>query len=217
MCHGPSEWAAIAFSQCRFEPRAVSPHALVRGARSNALIGWFAAGCVALTAVANLHLAPSIWAGYALLLVGVVAFPAVVTRDWVTMIHWPIAVVAAIAVILRVTGVVPEVAGYAAIVALALVIVVELDTFTSVELSRRFAVGFAVLTALAIEAVWIVVQFVADWWLGTAYLTTQTALQHDVVAVSTVSLAVGVVFYWYLTTYDQPESYTTYPADEAIQ
>lgn len=195
----------------------MSPHSLVRGGQSNALIGWFVAGCVALTAVANLHLAPSIWVGYALLLVGVVALPAVVTGDWVTMIHWPIAAIAASAVILRVTGVVPEVAGYVAIVALALVIVVELDTFTSVELSRRFAVGFAVLTALAIEAVWIVVQFVADWWLGTDYLTTQTALQYDIVAVSTVSLAVGVAFYWYLTTYHPPEPDISQPSQEAVR
>lgn len=190
---------------------------LVHGARLNALIGWLAVGCVVLTTAAGLAANPSIWAGYALLLVVVVALPAGMNRKWTTMIHWPIAVIASMAVVLRITGVFPEAAGYIAIVTLALVVVVELDGFTSVELSRRFAVGFAVLTALAIEAVWIIAQYVADWWLATDYLTTQTALQHDIVAVSAVSLAAGVVFYWYLTKYGPPDSNTTYTSQEAVQ
>lgn len=190
---------------------------LVRGARLNALIGWLAVACVVIAAIVGLTTDPSIWAGYALLLVVVVALPAMVTREWTTMIHWPIAVTAALAVILRIIGVFPEAAGYIAIVTLGLVVVGELDDFTSVQLSRRFAVGFAVLTALAIEAVWIIAQFVADWWLDTEYLTTQTALQYDIVAVSIVSLAAGVVFYWYLTKYDPPEANTTHPGQEATQ
>lgn len=190
---------------------------LVRGARLNALIGWLAVACVVIAAIVGLATDPSIWAGYALLLVVVVALPAMVTRKWSTMIHWPIAVTASLAVILRIIGVFPEAAGYIAIVTLGLVVVGELGDFTSVQLSRRFAVGFAVLTALAIEAVWIIAQFVADWWLGTEYLTTQTALQYDIVAVSIVSLAAGVVFYWYLTKYDPPEASATHPGQEATQ
>lgn len=175
---------------------------LVRGSRFNALLGWVAASCVALAAVANLLRRPSIWGGYALMLLVVILLPAMVARDWTAMAPWPIISIATIAVLARLMGVFPEAAGYVAITALALVIVVELDSFTSIQLSRRFAVGVAVLTTLAIEAIWIIVQFGSDQWLGTRYLTTQTALQWDIVVVTVVSLAVGVVFYWYLTRHE---------------
>lgn len=189
---------------------------LVSGARTNAWIGWIAVVCVTIAAAASLVLQPSIWVGYALLLVVVIVLPAMVTRDWTTMAHWPILAVATIAVIARIAGLYTEATGHVAIVALALVIVVELDSFTSVQLSRRFAVGLAVLTTLAIEAIWIVVQFVSDRWLGTGYLTTQTELQWDIVTVTVVSLAVGVVFYWYLTRREQPDPDADAPNQGAV-
>lgn len=128
------------------------------------------------------------------------------------MAPWPIILVATLAVLARLTGMYPEAAGYIAITALALLIVVELDRFTSIQLSRRVAVGFAVLTTMAIEAVWIIVQFGSDQWLGTSYLTTQTALQWDIVIVTVVSLAGGVVFYWYLTRHEPDDP----PTQEAV-
>lgn len=134
------------------------------------------------------------------------------TRDWTTMAPWPIISIATIAILARLMGLYPEAAGYIAMTTLALVIVVELDNFTSIQLSRPFAVGFAVLTTLAIEAIWIIVQFGADQWLGTDYLTTQTALQLDIVIVTVVSLVIGVVFYWYLMRHEQPAP----PNQEAI-
>lgn len=197
--------AAVAFSQRSPEWNTVGLDELLRDARTNALIGWGAAVCVVIAAALDFALSPSIWGGYALLFLVVIALPAVVSRDWTTMAHWPLILVASVAVVVKLGGLFPEATGYTAIVALALVIVVELDTFTSIELSRRFAVFFAVLMATAIEAIWIVVQFVSDRWFGTEYLTTQTALQLDIVAVTAVSLAVGVVFYWYLVRHEQSD------------
>lgn len=189
---------------------------LVRGARTNALIGWTTAGCATTVAAASLVVDPSIWVGYALLLAVVVALPAAVTRDWTTMAHWPILSVATVAVVARIAGLYPGAAGHIAIVALALVVVVELDGFTSIRLTRRFAVGLAVLTTMAIEAVWIIVQFLSDRWLGTGYLTTQNELQWDIVTVTVVSLAVGVVFYWYLTRRERPDPGADTLGQEAV-
>lgn len=171
------------------------------GRRTNAIVGWALAGVVALSAAISALTGASIWSGFALLFVVVVVLPAVVTRDWTAMIPWPILSIASIAIPARIAELYPGATGHISIATLALVIVVELDGFTSIELSRRFAVGFAVLTTMAIEAVWIIVQFVSDWWFGTQYLTTQTALQYDIVAVTVVSFAIGVVFYWYLTRF----------------
>lgn len=189
---------------------------LIRGTQTNALVGWAAAVCVTIAAAASLVTDPSLWVGYALLVVVVAALPAVVRRDRTAMAHWPVLSVAAGAVVARLAGLYPVAAGHVAITALALLVVVELDGFTSIRLSRRFAVGFAVLTTMAIEAVWIIVQFASDRWLGTAYLTTQTELQWDIVAVTVVSLAMGVVFYWYLRRRERSDAGTDSPDEEAI-
>lgn len=172
---------------------------LVHGRRANAVIGWIVAGVLTLAAAMNVATNAVVWGGFSVFLVAVVAVPALVARDWTAMAPWPILSVATSAVIARVMGWYPEAAGYVAIATSAIVIVVELDVFTPVHLSRRFAVGFAVMTTLAIEAIWIIVQFFSDQLLGTGFLSTQAELQEDIVIVTVVGFAIGVTFYWYLT------------------
>lgn len=169
------------------------------GERGNAVIGWVVAIIVTVAAAVNFLSNAPIWGGLFLFLVAAITLPAVVTHNWTIMVPWPLPVVAAIAVVLRVAGVYPGASGYVVIATLALVIVVELDVFTPIRLSRRFALGFAVLTTLALEAVWIIIQFLSDRLLGTGYLTTQTELQEDIVIVTLTGFAFGVIFYWYLT------------------
>lgn len=113
------------------------------------------------------------------------------------MAPWPLLFGAAVAVVARTIELYPEIAGYLAITTLALLIVVELDVFTPIELGHRFAVSFGVLTTMAIEALWIVAQFYSDQWLGTEFLSTQLELQKDIVIVTMVGFVVGGLFYWY--------------------
>lgn len=168
----------------------------------NAIIGWVVAGVVMVAAPVSFVTTEPIWGGFSLVFVAVIALPAVATHDWTAMAPWPLLAVAAIAITARNGGLYPETVGYVAIATLALVIVVELDVSTSIRLSRRFAVAFAVLTTLAVEAVWIIVQFASDQWLGTGYLSTQTKLQEDIVIVTIVGLVMGGLFYSYLARFE---------------
>ncbi|WP_135304917.1 hypothetical protein [Haloarcula amylovorans] len=84
--------------------------------------------------------------------------------------------------------------------------VAELGAFTTVEMSYRFAVGFATLTTLALQGVWIVAQFYADRWLETEYLTTQVELQMDMVVVTVTTVVVGLLFQWYVSWFEPPGS-----------
>lgn len=140
-----------------------------------------------------------LWGIFSLFLVVAASLPVLTLHDRTAMVPWLLLAVGAIAVLARATGFYVEVAGYVAIATLALVIVVELTVFTQVELSRWFAVLFAVMTTMAIEALWMVAQFYSDHWLGTEYLSTQTELQQDILLVTVVGTIVGVVFYWYFT------------------
>ncbi|MFC6824974.1 hypothetical protein [Halopelagius fulvigenes] len=170
------------------------PDGLVHHERPNAILGWASTGVVVLGSVESLLTNAILWGGFALFIAAVVAVPAFSTGEWTVIVPWPLPLFAAVAVLVRSVGVYPEIAGYVAIATLALVVVVELDAFTSVEMSRRFAVGFAVLTTMAIQGLWTVAQFYSDMWLGTKLLRSQTELQWDFVIVTAVGLVEGGIF-----------------------
>lgn len=187
---------------------------IVISERANAAIGWLTVGFVGLAAVESVLTDALLWAGFSLVVVAVASLPAVTRRDWSAVVPWPLSSVAAVAVVARAAGRYGETAGYLAIATFALLVVVELDTFTSVDLGRRFAVGFGVLTTMAVESLWIVAQFYSDRWLGTEFLSSQRELQEDIVIVTVVGFAVGGLFYWlfdrfeFVGTADRPSHRT---------
>jgi hypothetical protein len=182
----------------------VSLDVLPTGERANATLGWTVVGVVALVATEAFLSGEFLWGGLSLLVAVAAAVPALATRDRTAVVPWPLLSVAGAAVVARAAGAYPEVAGYLVVATLALLVVVELDTFTPVEFSRRFAIVFGVLTTLAVEALWVVAQFYSDRWFGTRFLRSQTELQWDIVAVTTAGCAVGVLFYWYLDRFGPP-------------
>ena len=137
--------------------------------RANALAGWTLVGLMSLGGVGNVLAGTLLWGGFWLVFVGILSIPALVTRSWVAVVPWPLPAIAALSLVAREAGVYPESAGHLAVVALALAVVVELDVFTPVELSRRFAVVFGIddiVTDLVFNAVGAML--VAVW--GTGYL-----------------------------------------------
>lgn len=170
---------------------------LVQNAGTNAAIGWLSAGVLGLVVLWSVLTGVRLWVAFGAAVLAVVAFPALWTRDWTAVVPWPVVVVATLATVVGIYGWHAEVAGYVALVAVAFTAAVELDAFTAVRMSRRFAAGFAVLAAMALQGWWIVVQFVADRWVGTDFLTTQTELQWDIVAVTAVGLLVSGGFALY--------------------
>lgn len=181
--------------------------AVVHSQRINALIGWVLMGIMALAVIESFLTDALLWGGFALFLILVTAVPALSAREWTVMVPWPLLLVAAVALIVGALGLYREIAGYLAIATLALIVVIELDAFTPVDMSRRFAVGFAALTTLAFQGLWIIAQFYSDRWLGTEFLHSQTELQWDIVIVTGVTIVMGGVFVWYFEQFDHVGSY----------
>lgn len=172
--------------------------ALFDNERINAGIGWILTGAVVLAAIRNVLTNAFLWGGLTLLVAVVIAVPAFVSGDWTLMVPWPLVLVTASALLVRTFDLLPEMTGYVTIVAFALILVGELDAFTGVDMTRRFAVGFATLTAMAIQGLWTVAQFYSDRWLGTAFLRSKTELQWDFVIVTVVAIIMGGLLEWYL-------------------
>lgn len=175
---------------------------LVHDERMNAIIGWTLTGIIVLGSLESILTSDPLWGGFGLLIVIVAATPASVTHDWTEMVAWPLLGVATVAVIVGGAGVAFETVVYLAVATLALIVVVDLEAFTSVELSRRFAIGFAVLTTMALQALWTVAQYYSDQWFGTEYVRSQTELQWDFVVVTVVGFAIGVLFQWYIARFE---------------
>lgn len=174
---------------------------LVYDERVNAVLGWLSTAVVALAAVESFLTDAVLWGCLALLIVLVASLPVAVTGNAFSMVSWPLPFAAAIAVVLRATEFYPDITGYVAISTIALLLVVELDVYTDVELSRRFAVVLAVLTTMALQAFWIIAQFYSDQWLGTEFLVSQTELQRDIVYVTATAVTLGVLTGWYLSRF----------------
>ncbi|MFD1647666.1 hypothetical protein [Haloarchaeobius litoreus] len=164
---------------------------------TNAVLGWAFVGVVILIAAVSLLLASLLGGFLALIAAGILVVPAVLRRDWRVMLPWPLALVVAVGVTARTFGVAPEVSGYVAIASVALAAVVELDSFTDVEMSRRFAVLFSVMTTIAFQSWWTIAGYYSDQWFGTSFILSQAELQWDLVAVMVVSLVMGLLFLWY--------------------
>lgn len=172
-------------------------HSLARNVTTNATLGWLFVGGVVLAAVVSVLVEALLGGVLALLAAGVLAVPAVLRRDWRVMLPWPLGFVVVVGVTARTIGVVPEVAGYVAVSSVALAVVVEINSFTDVEMSRRFAVLFALMTTVAFQSWLTIAGYYSDQWLGTAFIGSQTELQWNLVAVMAVSLVMGGLFLWY--------------------
>ncbi|WP_226023991.1 hypothetical protein [Halomicrobium salinisoli] len=170
---------------------------LIRNERVNAGIVWTLTGIVGLTAVESILTDALLWGGLGILVAGVIAAPAVVTGDWTVLVPWPLALVAALALITRTLSLFIEPAGYVTVAALAQIVVAELDAFTSIDMTRRFAVAFSVLMTMAAQGVWAIAQFYSDQWLGTTLLRSERELQWSFVIVTVVALIMGAAFEWY--------------------
>lgn len=167
--------------------------------RRNAYAAWALLGVLALAVGENLLDGDVLWAGLALSAGVLAALPAILARDREVMPPWEVVALVVLPVVVRslAGGRIVQLATYLSVAAVALLVAVELDAFTSVEMTAGFAVGFVVVTTMATAGTWAVVQWYADRFLGTGFLTTPDALMWDLVFASAMGVVAGVVFELY--------------------
>ncbi|MFB6220376.1 MAG: hypothetical protein ABEH90_02960 [Halolamina sp.] len=186
---------------------------VVEAERRNAVAAWAVVAFLVVAAVSELLVGDPLWAGFVLVVVALAVVPAAVFRDRDAMLPWELLVLAALPVVGRtliagrtvgritLTG---RVTTYLAVAAIALVIAVEIDLFTSVRMNNRFAVLFVVVATTAAAGIWAVAQWLSDLYLGTALLlgrgpehAVEEALMWDFVAATVAGALSGVLFEFY--------------------
>ncbi|WP_436924186.1 hypothetical protein [Halosimplex amylolyticum] len=165
---------------------------------TNAVVGWLIVVGLALVAVERALTGAERWVGVAAVTAFAALVPPVLARDPKEMVAWEALAVAAVPVAAPSVGVGPEWAAYVVVAALALLLAVELDAFTDVEMTPDFAVGFVVVLTMAVAGLWVVVRYAYDAAFGTDLLPDQTPLMWELILATAIGVVAGVVFEVYV-------------------
>jgi hypothetical protein len=186
---------------------------VVERRRVNAAVGWVIVAILLVAAVGALFTDDPVWGVFVLAVAVLAVVPPAATRHPTAMLPWEVLGLAALPAVGRTLIVGEQFAGitltgriatFLAVAAVALVVTVELDAFTTVRMTESFAVVFVGLTTTAAAGVWALARYLADTLLGTQLLLdgrplhdVETALMWDFVAATLVGLLAGVVFTLY--------------------
>jgi hypothetical protein len=193
--------------------KSVGLRGVVESQRLNAVLGWLLVGVLVVGVGVNVLAGSVVWAGFVAAVAVLAVVPAVRYRDPLAMLPWEVLLVATLPVIGRALVIGQRVGGvtltgrvttYLAVAAVALIVAVELDVFTSVRMNETFALVFVVVATTAAAGVWALVQWVSDLYLGTTLLldgrperVVETELMWDFVAATGVGVLAGIVFEYY--------------------
>ena len=133
--------------------------------------------------------------------------PAIATRRWNITLPWPIILLIAFLLYLHVAG---EIQGYyllyypyydkiahliagVTVSVLAFVIVLLLDRYSRLNLSRWMIIGFIIIGAMAMEGFWEIYEWLFDTFLGTnlQHGLDDTMLDMIFVLIGSIIVAVG--------------------------
>jgi hypothetical protein len=160
----------------------------------NGPLVWLCVVSLAVVAVATTLTGSFLWAGFTLVSLGIVLVPAFLTRDPTMMPAWGVVALLTVALAGRLVGPFRPTYVYVALAALALLVAVEIDAYSTAVFTPWFAVLFVTFATLAAAGLWGVAQYVSDLALGTEYLTTRTDLMWDLVVATVVGVGAGAVF-----------------------
>ncbi|MFC6837037.1 hypothetical protein [Halomarina ordinaria] len=172
--------------------------------RTNAATAWALVAGLTLAAAVSLGFGEPLWSVLALAGVAVAVVPAVAYRDASAMPPWEVLAVVAVPALLLAVGApaaVTQAASYLALAALALLVVVELHVFSSVELTPRVAVALVVLLTMAATGVWTVVRYAVATLLGTGFVG-KVALMWDITLATAVGVLAGGLAWAYLASHE---------------
>jgi len=186
---------------------------VVESRRLNAVLAAFVLVFLAIAAVGQFLDGDLEWAGFTLAVLAVALVPPIARRSSLAMLPWEVVSLAALPIFARALVAGERVGGmtfsgrvttYVAVAAVALLIAVELDVFTPVKMSHRFAIVFVVVTTMAAAGIWAVVRWLSDVLVGTRFLydgrpeaVIEEALMWDFVAATAAGVFAGILFEYY--------------------
>lgn len=170
---------------------------LVEDQSVNALLSWSLVAILALVAVTDVATGEWFWAVFSICLIAVALVPVIVSADLSVIVSWEALLLATLPITAQIVDGFAGPMTYVSVATLALLIAVQLVTFSETRMPPWFAVSFVVMTTMTVAAIWAVVQFHADVLLGTSFIPGRKELMWDLVGATAAGLAAGLVFEFY--------------------
>jgi hypothetical protein len=181
---------------------------LLADRRTNALVGWLFVVVLGLVTVESFVGDDIQWGIFVAGMLALCLLVPAAFRDLSVMLPWEVIALATLPVVGRAFATfdpASEFLVYVSVAALALVVAVELNLFSTVRMTVGFAITFVIFATLATAGVWALVRWTLDLTLGTNTLLVEGASDetiHDELMLEFVYSALagvgaGVVFEGY--------------------
>ncbi len=181
---------------------------LLADRRTNALVGWLFVVVLGLVTVESFVGDDIQWGIFVAGMLALCLLVPAAFRDLSVMLPWEVIALATLPVVGRAFATfdpASEFLVYVSVAALALVVAVELNLFSTVRMTVGFAITFVIFATLATAGVWALVRWTLDLTLGTDTLLVSGATDetiHDELMLEFVYSALagvgaGVVFEGY--------------------
>ena len=174
--------------------------------KTNALLSWILSIYLLVTAL-NIFLDGSLtWSVYTLLIVLLVLLPVMRTKNLTDMVPFEVLLLLAVPFTLKgieIGIVASHTLNYISASAIALLLIVELDTFTSFKTNYWFSVYLIMLTTAAVAGLWAVIRWISDIYLGTALIVSENILMWEFAGAAIAGLLAGKLFGIYFRERDR--------------
>ncbi len=170
---------------------------LIVGGRWNAAVAWSLVGVLVVLSVESLADGDLQWIIFPLMVAVLAVLPPWTRRDPREMLPWPLLAVISLPLAgraMQVSVLGNRVALAFSLAAVALLVTVELDVFTPIEMTSGFAVGFVTVGTLAAAGWWAVLLWLSDVLQGTRFLVDHDALMMGFIYAAVAGLVTGVLF-----------------------
>lgn len=174
--------------------------------KMNAVFSWLISIYLAATSF-NIFLDGSLtWSLYSLSIVLLVFLPVIKSRKFEDMVPFEVLVLLAIPFTLKgmeLGFIGSHTLNYLSASTVALLLIVELDTFTSFKTNYWFSVYLVTLTTMAVAGLWAVARWLSDIYLETAFIASESSLMWEFAAASVTGVAAGQLFGLYFRRRDR--------------
>ncbi|WP_336326700.1 hypothetical protein [Halovenus sp. HT40] len=193
---------------------------LLADRQRNATISWLLLGLAALAGVGGVIVTGPLWSFFAVIIVLLGLIPPIAYRSRYIMLPWEVlamAVLPLIGIALGADRLSSQFISYLAIAAVGLVIVVELDSFTSIRMSPGFAIVLVVASTMAASALWAMLEWYAAILLDRGFGLTNDELMIEFLYAALAGFAAAVTFRTYFRRYVSPTKRVPKELEDTIE
>jgi len=173
----------------------------------NAFAGWTMVLFLALLGIGNFIYGRFMWTILIVFVIGIIITPAIMMRKLSVMPSWYFIFLAILPIIGSSTAwyfFSTSIPFYVSVATISLLMAAEINWFTSVKMTYKFAILLVIVTTLAISGLLHLIEWLLDIYLGTSYLLSglspdaiNDAVMHQFIYATIAGVAAGVLFGWY--------------------